>query len=79
MQAVLEQLKALLRDFTGDDTIAVERDMLLRGVLGLDSYDLASLLGAAEERFGVEIPDRAVMEMLTVGDVADYLARHSQS
>jgi len=79
MQTILEQMEALLRDFTGDDTIAIARDMHLRGVLGLDSYDLASLLGAAEERFDLEIPDRAVMEMITVGDVVDYLSRHLKS
>jgi len=78
MQTMLEQMTALLRDFTGDDALAIEPDMPLRGSLGLDSYDLASLLGAAEERFGVEIPDRAVMEMFTVGDVVDYLTKHTQ-
>ena len=75
MQNVFEQLQALLRDFMGDEVFAIERDMLLRGALGLDSYDLASLLGAAEEHFGVEIPDRAVMAMLTVGDVVDFFEK----
>jgi len=75
---MLEQLQQLLREFMGDSALAIEQDMPLRGALGLDSYDLASLLGAAEERFGVEIPDRAVMEMFTVGDVADYLIKHTQ-
>ena len=78
MQNILEQMTALLREFTGDASLHIERDMPLRGSLGLDSYDLASLLGMAEERFDVEIFDRAALEMFTVGDVVDYLANHTQ-
>jgi len=71
-------MTALLRDFTGNDTLTIEPSMPLRGSLGLDSYDLASLLGAAEERFDVEIPDRAALEMFTVADVVEYLTKHTQ-
>ena len=79
MQTILERMTALLREFTGDDSLVLTPDMPLRGEdLGLDSYDLASLLGAAEERFDIVISDRAVMGMLTVGDVMDYLEKHMQ-
>jgi len=75
---VAEQLRALIREHTGDDYLGVERDSLLTTGLGLDSYDLASLLGIVEEHFDVEIPNRAVAEMLTVGDVVDFLEKHTQ-
>ena len=75
MQNMLEQLQALLRDFMGDNSLTIAPDMPLRGTLGLDSYDLASLLGAAEERFDVEIPNRAVLEMITVGDVVAFFEK----
>ena len=77
MQNILEQLAVMLREFLGDNTITIAPEMPLRGALGLDSYDMASLLGEVEERFDVEIPDRAVMEMITVGDVVDYLTAHA--
>ena len=73
---VAEQLRAIISDYTGNDYLDVEGDTLLTTGLGLDSYDLASLLGAVEERFNIVIPDRAVMGMLTVGDVVDYLEKH---
>ena len=79
MANILEQLQALLREFTGDSKMAVTRDMRLRADLGLDSYDLASLLGAAEECFGVEIPDRVLLEMMVVGDAVDYIEKHMQN
>lgn len=71
---ILEQLQELVREVTGDQTIVAERDSLLRGSLGLDSYTLVSLLSAAEDRFGVEIPDRTVQTLLTVGDVVDFFS-----
>ena len=74
---VTEQLRAIIRDHTGDDYLDVERDTLLTTGLGLDSYDLASLLGMVEEQFDVEIPNRIVAGMLTVGDVVDYLEKHT--
>jgi len=77
MQTILDRMTALLREFTGDNALTIEPSMPLRGSLGLDSYDLASLLGAAEERFDVEIPDRAALEMFTVADVVDYLTKHT--
>jgi len=73
---VLAELQALLREFTGDKTMTIARDMRLRADLGLDSYDLASLLWEVEERFGVEIPDRALLEMLVVGDAVGYIEGH---
>jgi len=76
---VLEQLRTILREYLDDNSLRVERDTLIATGLGLDSYDLASLLGLAEERFDMTIPDRAVLNMLTVGDVADYVEKHTQS
>jgi len=75
----LEQLAKLLREYTGDGSLRVESGSVIATDLGLDSYDFASLLGEAEERFGVEISDRAVMELLTVGDVADYIESHRKN
>jgi len=77
MQTILDRMTALLREFAGDNALTIEPSMPLRGSLGLDSYDLASLLGAAEERFDVEIPDRAALEMFTVADVVDFLTKHT--
>ena len=76
--SVEERLRAIVRDHTGNSYLGVERDDLLATGLGMDSYDLASLLGKVEEAFDVDIPNRAIMEMVTVGDVVDYLKLHAQ-
>jgi acyl carrier protein len=37
--------------------------------LGVDAFDLLELAVEAEERFGVEIGDEALAEVITVGDL----------
>jgi len=70
---VLEQLQVILRDFTGDGSLTLAQDTRLTADMGLDSYDLVSLIGLTEDHFEVEIPDRAVLQMITAGDVAAYI------
>jgi len=43
--------------------------------LGVDSLDSLTIMFALEERFDVSIPDEAVRDMRTVGDVVDGLQR----
>jgi len=76
---VLEQLQKIVREYTGDGSLHVEEGTLLTAGIGLDSYDMASLLGVVEEHFDVVIPDRAVMDMLTAGDMADYIMKQKDN
>ena len=41
--------------------------------LKMNSYDFISLIGALEEKLCIEIPDTEIMDLRTVGDVAEYL------
>ena len=41
--------------------------------LGFSSFDFMSMLGAAEEEFGVEIDPQKASGILTVQEAADYL------
>lgn len=42
--------------------------------LGADSLDVAELVMEIEDSFDVSIPEAALKEMKTVGDVMDYVA-----
>jgi len=44
--------------------------------LGVDSLDLFELVMAFEDEFGLEIPSEDLTDLLTIQDVADYLAAH---
>ena len=43
--------------------------------LGADSLDTVELVMAFEEEFGVEIPDEAAENILTVGDAIKFLEK----
>ncbi len=45
--------------------------------LGVDSLDMAELVMAFEEEFGVEIPDGAAENILTTKDAISFIEEHS--
>ena len=70
---MLEKLSNLVYDQTGDRSVEITRDTVLLADLGMNSFDLVSLVCVVEDEFGVEIPDRIIGSFKTVGDVLDYL------
>lgn len=71
---MLEKLTKIIRNETGDSTMKVSRDTVLLTDLGLNSLDLVNLVCVVEDEFDVEIPDRVIGSMKTIGDVMDFLA-----
>ena len=53
------------------DVITPETD--IAEDLGADSLDVVELLTSLEDEFSIVIPQDAVQEIKTVGDLADYL------
>ena len=45
--------------------------------LDIDSLSMVEVVMAAEEKFGVEIPDEEVKNLVTVGDAVSYIAKAS--
>lgn len=41
--------------------------------IGADSIDLVDLITAVEDEFGVSVPDEAIENLRTIGDVASYV------
>ena len=71
---MLNKLTEIIREQTGDDTITINRDSVLLADLGMNSFDLINLVCVLEDEFEVEIPDRVIGNLKTVGDVMDYIA-----
>ena len=44
--------------------------------LDIESLDLVDLVTAFEDRYGVEIADKDVKNLHTVGDVIEYIKEH---
>ena len=81
--AVFETVRDLIADIT--DVEEITEDSSLYDELAIDSVDLAELVFACGEEFGVSMPDdkeaRAAMmaevkSLETVGDIVDYIVKY---
>ena len=69
---MLEKIQEMIRRAAGSD-IEISRETVILSDTGLNSYDLVQLICEAEDEFDVEIPDTALINLKTVGDVMDYI------
>lgn len=53
----------------------VTRDLRLQADLGIDSLSMIDLACAAEDAFGIRLPDEDIERFRTVGDAVDYIER----
>lgn len=72
---MLDRLTELIRENTGDDNIIINEDTVLMADLGLSSLDLINIAYLVEEEFDIEIPDRAIQDFKTVGDVIAFIEK----
>ena len=70
---MLEKLKEILIEATGNADIEVTEASVLTKDLGINSYDLVELVCSVEDEFDVEIPDKALRRFVTVGDLIGYI------
>ena len=77
MNAVQEEVRSGLADIV-NEIAGVPRDEVLAEQsfaddLDVDSLSMVEVVVAAEERFGLAIPDEAAAGMRTVGDAIGYI------
>ena len=72
---ILAGVSAILARSARMNPSAVGRDSRLRDGFGIDSLAMIDLAVAAEDEFGVRIPDEAAERFETVGDVVDFIRR----
>lgn len=71
-----EKIREMIIAKAGETGAEITRDTVLASDLGLNSFDLADLVCEIEDEYGIEIPDKVLPSLLTVGDVLDYLESH---
>lgn len=74
---VFEKVKELIVDTLGCDEEDVTLEASIKEDLGADSLDAVELVMAAEEEFGVEIPDDVAANLKTVKDIVDYVEKEA--
>ncbi len=75
---MFERTVAILEDFVEASADEITRDKALVDDLGLSSLEVISLVAAFEDEFGVEVPDRVIPTLRTVGDIVDYLEKNAE-
>ena len=73
MSEIEEQVKKIVVDHLGIDESKVTSESKFIDDLGADSLDTVELVMAFEEKFGIEIPDDATENILTVQNAIDYI------
>ncbi len=68
-------LAEIVNDIAGVPTGDVQLDKSFTDDLDIDSLSMVEVVVAAEERFGVKIPDDEVKNLATVGDAVAYIER----
>jgi acyl carrier protein len=70
---VLAGLKEIVEEVAGVSASLIEFDKNFTDDLDVDSLSMVEVVVAAEERFGVKIPDEAVTDLATVGDAVNFI------
>lgn len=73
-QEILEKLSEILEETMGEGSASgITEDTVLMDGLGLSSVDMLYLIIATEESFGIRFSNIGIMDLRTVGEVADYI------
>ncbi|MBQ3519761.1 MAG: acyl carrier protein [Clostridia bacterium] len=70
---MLERLIAVVGEYVPVDRQKIDYNTSLRMDLGLNSLDLVNLAVSVENEFGIEISDRKLAMMKTVGDLVRHI------
>lgn len=70
---VFEKVKSIIADQLDVEEDKVVADAVITEDLGADSLDVVDLVMSIEEEFDIEIPDEAVENIKTVGDIVKYI------
>lgn len=75
---IFEKLKDIIVEQLGVEESDVTLEANIQDDLGADSLDVVDLITTIEDEFEVSIPDEAVEEIKTVGDIATYIEKNAQ-
>jgi len=72
-EEIRTQLADIVNEVAGVDTADVQLDKSFVDDLDVDSLSMVEVVVAAEEAFGVTIPDSEVKNLKTVGDAVSFI------
>ena len=74
-QEIQDGLAVIINEVAGVPVEDVQLDKSFIDDLDIDSLSMVEVVMAAEDKWGVKIPDSDVKNLRTVGDAVDYIAK----
>ncbi|GIH08139.1 acyl carrier protein [Rhizocola hellebori] len=74
---IVAGLAEILEEVAGVNPDDVTEEKSFTEDLDVDSLSMVEVVVAAEEKFGVKIPDDEVQNLKTVGDAADFVLKQA--
>ncbi|TMR01632.1 acyl carrier protein [Actinomadura soli] len=75
-QQILDGLAEIIDDIVGIDKSEVTPEKNFIDDLDIDSLSMVEIAVAAQDQFGVEIPDDELRNLKTVKDVVNFVQNH---
>ena len=75
---MLEKLREVICRYADIDPNKLTEDTNIRSELGLNSLELINIASAIEDEFDVEIPDREVSNIETLGDAIKIIQKYME-
>jgi acyl carrier protein len=71
-----EKIRTLLAEQLDIDPETIEPDSDIMNDFEADSLDIVDMIMTLEDEFGIEVPDEAIENLHTVGDVVQFVDAH---
>lgn len=71
---MFDKLKNIITQYVEVDGSKITEDTRFIEDLGFTSYDFMSMVGELEEEFDIEVDERDVTDIITVGQALKYIA-----
>ena len=78
-EEIRSELAEIVNEVAGIPADDVQMERSFTDDLDVDSLSMVEVVVAAEEKFGVKIPDNEVKNLATVGDAVGYIERAQAS
>ena len=72
---MFDKVKALLVEELSINADDITMEAELENDLGINSLELSELVFLCEEKFSIEIDDNEAKDLVTVGDVVNYIEK----
>ena len=73
---VFDKIREILADQLDANVDEMTMDTRIAEDLGADSLDVVEMLMSVEDEFGIEIPDDAIEDLKTIGNVVEYIEKN---